>query len=281
MTTPYEALRAIATQQVAIGPRLEHVELYTLGGLLSMFWHWPDGPAGEDPAGVVICGGGAMGGMLGPADGLYHDLGATLAAEHRIALVRVGWRQPNDLDECTLDALGALQLATRRGAPKAVMVGHSFGGAVAVRAGVAADEIVAGVITLATQSAGCEIADGLAGRPVLCLHGTPTSSSRRRAASSSPGSPVASSSPCPAPATSSERPATSCASASSPGSSTSSPESLTAWSWWQWCSASSSWLPSPSSRSAGRPSPSAPSPARPSSTSTKLSTSSPTASRSR
>ena len=161
MTTPYEA----------IGPRLEHIELYTLGGLLSMFWHWPDGPDGDDPAGVVICGGGAMGGMLGPADGLYHDLGTTLAAEHRIGLVRVGWRQPNDLDECTLDALAALQLATRRGAPKAVMIGHSFGGAVAVRAGVAADEIVAGVVTLATQSAGCEIADGLAGRPVLCLHG--------------------------------------------------------------------------------------------------------------
>jgi pimeloyl-ACP methyl ester carboxylesterase len=171
MTTPYEALRAIATQEVAIGPRLQHVELFTLGGLLTMFWHWPDGPDGEDPAGVVICGGGAMGGMLGPADGLYHDLGTTLAAEHRIAVVRVGWRKPNDLDECTLDALAVLQLAARRGAPKAVMVGHSFGGAVAVRAAVAADEIVAGVVTLATQSAGCEIADGLVGRPVLCLHG--------------------------------------------------------------------------------------------------------------
>jgi pimeloyl-ACP methyl ester carboxylesterase len=171
VTTPYDALRPIATQQVTIGPRLEHIELYTLGGLLSMFWHWPDPPAGDDPAGVVICGGGAMGGVLGPADGLYHDLGTTLAADHGIALVRVSWRQPNELDECTLDALAALQLATRRGAPKAVMVGHSFGGAVAVRAGVAADELVAGVVTLATQSAGCEVAEGLVGRPVLCIHG--------------------------------------------------------------------------------------------------------------
>jgi pimeloyl-ACP methyl ester carboxylesterase len=30
---------------------------------------------------------------------------------------------------------------------------------------------VVGVVTLATQSAGCEVADQLAGRPVLCLHG--------------------------------------------------------------------------------------------------------------
>jgi hypothetical protein len=112
-----------------------------------------------------------MGGMLGPADGLYHDLGQTLAADHRIAVVRVGWRRPNDLDECTLDALAVLQMAARRGAPKAIMVGHSFGGAVAVRAGVAAEELVAGVVTLSTQSAGCEIADGLTGRAVLCLHG--------------------------------------------------------------------------------------------------------------
>lgn len=50
-------------------------------------------------------------------------------------------------------------------------MGHSFGGAPAVRAAVLADELVVGVVTLATQSAGCEVAEGLAGRPVLCLHG--------------------------------------------------------------------------------------------------------------
>ena len=34
-----------------------------------------------------------------------------------------------------------------------------------------AEDVVAGVATLATQSAGCEVAEGLRGRPVLCLHG--------------------------------------------------------------------------------------------------------------
>lgn len=163
--TPFEALRALATQQVTVAPGLDHVEVFTLGGLLTLLWHG----TGEEDA-VVVCCGGAMGGLLGPADGLYHDLGVALA-EQGIATVRVGWRTPNDLDECTHDLLAALELAVRRGARTAVTVGHSFGGAVAVRAGVLADDLVAGVATLATQSAGCEVADRLAGRPVLCLHG--------------------------------------------------------------------------------------------------------------
>jgi predicted esterase len=49
-------------------------------------------------------------------------------------------------------------------------MGHSFGGAVAVRVGVVMDE-VAGVVTFATQSAGCEVAAGLRGRPLLLFHG--------------------------------------------------------------------------------------------------------------
>lgn len=165
MSTPFEALRALASQQVTIAPGLEHVEVFTMGGLLTLLWH---GTGDEERA--VVCCGGAMGGLLGPAGGLYHDLGGALA-EQGIATVRVGWREPNDLERCTHDLLAALELAHRRGVQRAVTVGHSFGGAVAVRAGVAADDLVVGVATLATQSAGCEVADRLAGRPVLCLHG--------------------------------------------------------------------------------------------------------------
>jgi len=165
VSTPYEALRALATQRVTVAPGLDHVEVFTMGGLLTLLWHG----RGDEEA-VVVCCGGAMGGLLGPADGLYHDLGVALA-EHGIATIRVGWRAPNDLDGCTHDLLATLELAARRGARRAVTIGHSFGGAIAVRAGVLADDMVAGVATLATQSAGCEVADRLAGRPVLCLHG--------------------------------------------------------------------------------------------------------------
>jgi len=163
--TPFEALEAIATQQVTVAPGLDHLEVFTMRGLLTLLWHG----TGDEEA-VAVCCGGAMGGLLGPADGLYHHLGSTLPAEG-VAVVRVGWRRPNDLDSCTHDLLAALELAARRGATRAVTVGHSFGGAVAVRAGALADDLVAGVVTLATQSAGCEVADRLAGRPVLAVHG--------------------------------------------------------------------------------------------------------------
>ena len=50
-------------------------------------------------------------------------------------------------------------------------MGHSFGGAVAVNAGVALRRVVRGVVTLATQSAGCETAAALGDVPLLLLHG--------------------------------------------------------------------------------------------------------------
>jgi pimeloyl-ACP methyl ester carboxylesterase len=50
-------------------------------------------------------------------------------------------------------------------------MGHSFGGAVAVRVGVGLNEMVGGVVTFATQSAGCEVAGGLQGKPLLMFHG--------------------------------------------------------------------------------------------------------------
>jgi len=163
--SPFDAIRPIGSQQVEVAPGLVHHEVFCMGGLLTMLWHGTG-----DEAGVVVALGGAMGGMLGPADGLYHDLGVALL-EHGIATIRIGYRRPNDLDECLLDVLAVLQLAAARGATKAITMGHSFGGAPAIQAAVVADDLVAGVVTLATQSAGCEVADRLVGRPVLCFHG--------------------------------------------------------------------------------------------------------------
>jgi hypothetical protein len=163
--SPFERLRPIGSQRVQVAPLLTHHEVFTMGGLLTMLWHGVG-----DEAGVVVCGGGAMGGLLGPADGLYHDLGVALT-EHGIATIRVGWRRPNDLDSCLLDMLAVLQLAAAAGAARAVTMGHSFGGAPAVQAGCVADDMVTGVVTFATQSAGCEMADVLRDKQVLCFHG--------------------------------------------------------------------------------------------------------------
>jgi pimeloyl-ACP methyl ester carboxylesterase len=158
-------LGVLARQSVTIEPGLEHHELFTMTGLLTVLWHGP-----PDAEAVLVACGGAMGGLLGPADGLYQDLGTDLAADG-IGTLRVGYRSPGELAQCTLDVAAALQLAERNGAVRAVTMGHSFGGAVAVRVGAALPEIVCGVVGLATQSAGCEVAGGLAGRPLLLVHG--------------------------------------------------------------------------------------------------------------
>lgn len=158
-------LGVLARQSAVVGPGLVHHELFTLEGLLTVLWH---GPA--DAERIVVAGGGAMGGLLGPADGLYQDLGTALSAEG-IGVLRVGYRRPGELAACTLDLAAVLQLAQATGADRAVTMGHSFGGALAVRVGAALAGTVVGVVGLATQSAGCEMAGGLTGRPLLLFHG--------------------------------------------------------------------------------------------------------------
>jgi pimeloyl-ACP methyl ester carboxylesterase len=148
---PLELLEALARQEVVV---------------LTVLWHGdPDADA------VVVLGGGAMGGLLGPADGLYQWLGDEMAtAGSGVGVMRVGWRRPNDLDLCTLDMLAAADLAGRAGAVRFITGGHSFGGAIAVRAGIAMGDWARGVLTFATQSAGCEGAGDLSA-PLLAFHG--------------------------------------------------------------------------------------------------------------
>jgi alpha/beta superfamily hydrolase len=162
---PYERLGVLARQSVEVAGGLRHVELFTIQGLLTVLWH---GPLDADRAVVAV--GGAMGGLLGPADGLYHDLGMRFAADG-IATLRISYRVPNDFARCVHDALAVADLAAQQGARRFVTMGHSFGGAVAVQLGMAMGDHTAGVVTLATQSAGCEDAAGLAETPLLLFHG--------------------------------------------------------------------------------------------------------------
>ncbi|MCU1398666.1 MAG: hypothetical protein JWN62_1775 [Acidimicrobiales bacterium] len=170
-SSPLDSLGIIGSQDVMITPTLRHAEFFTMRGLLSLLWHEPDeAVTAAAPVAIVACG-GAMGGLLGPADGLYHQLGEAWSARG-VAVLRVDYRKPNDLDACCVDVAAAVQLAVVGGdAQRVVVMGHSFGGAVAIRVAVSLPAIVAGVVTFATQSAGCEIAGGLAGRPLLMFHG--------------------------------------------------------------------------------------------------------------
>lgn len=166
--TALEALHPLASAHVAVTPCFEHREVYTHRGLLSILTHIPS-PDDAVGAAIVACG-GAMGGLLGPGQGLYHSLGERWAARG-VRFVRVGYREPNELDRCAHDLACGVELARDAGCSRVVVMGHSFGGAVAVRTAVVMAASVAGVVTFATQSAGCEVAGALGGRPLLLFHG--------------------------------------------------------------------------------------------------------------
>jgi hypothetical protein len=166
--TAMEALHPLASSEVEVTPSFRHREIYTRRGLLTVFTHEPDESVAV-PSAIVGCG-GALGGVLGPGHALYHHLGERWAPRG-VRFVRVGYREPNNLDLCAHDLACGVELARDAGAERVVVMGHSFGGAVAVRTAVIMPVSVVGVVTFATQSAGCEVAGGLGDRPLLLFHG--------------------------------------------------------------------------------------------------------------
>ena len=108
-TTPLDALDVMASSDVLLSPTLRHIEIYTRRGLLTLLWHSPAEGTEVQPGALVLCG-GAMGGLLGPGDAMYHRLGEVWAARG-VNVLRVSYRRPNDLDMCCLDAAAAAQLA--------------------------------------------------------------------------------------------------------------------------------------------------------------------------
>jgi pimeloyl-ACP methyl ester carboxylesterase len=164
-TRPLDLLDVLDHMEVETGGGSRHAEILTRQGKLTLLF---DGP--EDADRVLVMCGGALGGLLGPAGGLYFDL-ARVLAEHGVGSVRVDYRRAGELNNCVLDVAVAIDLAQRTGGNRFVVVGHSFGGAVAISAGAALLELVSGVICLAGQSAGCAPAADLNGTPLLLLHG--------------------------------------------------------------------------------------------------------------
>ncbi len=114
---------------------------------------------------------GAIGGWHSPAHDLYvrlcHEFG-----EEGIASLQVRYRDPHRLEESALDVLAGVAFLESRGAEAIALVGHSFGGAVAIQAAAAAPAVRC-VVTLATQSYGTETVGQLGERcPILLIHGT-------------------------------------------------------------------------------------------------------------
>ena len=88
----------------------------------------------EGGSAAVIWVSGALGGFNGPAGGLYPWLARDLL-QHGISSLRITYRWPNELGDCILDTLAAASVLKGLGARDLALVGHSFGGAVAIIAG--------------------------------------------------------------------------------------------------------------------------------------------------
>lgn len=116
----------------------------------------------------VIMLSGLMGGFAGP-DGMYAELARELF-DCGVTSMRLDYRVPGDCAKCAIDALLSAQYMDDEGVRDLVLLGWSFGGAVAIAAGSMA-RMVRGVVAVSsTDISGCCI-KWLQSKPVLLLHG--------------------------------------------------------------------------------------------------------------
>jgi uncharacterized protein len=146
-----------------LAPGELEVELETSRGTITVQLHPCEGKTG-----CAVFLGGAGGGVKGPANGVYERLAQELVADG-VTSVRVQYREPGEFEECVLDALAACSFLKGIGAQQVVLVGHSFGGAVAVKAGELAP-IATGVVAMSSQRFGTQEVEDL-GKPLLLIHG--------------------------------------------------------------------------------------------------------------
>ena len=145
-------------------------------GPIDALWHpLRAAPAPQAAArGSVLCVGGFDGGFDGPAEGIYGDLAEHLPALG-VGVLRLDFRikaSPGPIEAGTADVLAGLEWLGARGPPPVALIGHSYGGAIVVRA-AARSAHAAAVAALSTQTAGIEPADleRLPPRPLLLVHG--------------------------------------------------------------------------------------------------------------
>ena len=161
------AIQAVAAQEQP--DRTFRLVINTSRGELPAVLH----PCEGEP-GAAIFVGGALGGLEGPAGGLYprtaHAL-ASAADDPGLTGLRLHYRQPGEFQECVLDVLAGLSFLKGIGAQRVALVGHSFGAAVAIKAGELSDRVTA-VAALSSQLYGTRSVERLAPKSLLLVHGT-------------------------------------------------------------------------------------------------------------
>jgi len=140
------------------------VILRTSDGDMEGMFHSAEGNGG------VIWVSGALGGFDGPSFGIFTVLSHELVSEG-ISSLRLNYRFPGEFDECVLDVLVAVDFLQQNRAANIALVGHSFGGAVAIQAGTMSHEVKT-VVGLSSQTYGAHQVSKLSPRPLLLIHGS-------------------------------------------------------------------------------------------------------------
>ena len=146
-----------------MGSGCSQVILGTPSGDIECIFHPADKYLG------VIWVSGALGGFDGPSFGIFASLSRELVSEG-INSLRLNYRFPGDFDQCVLDVLVGIRFLEQRGIEKVALVGHSFGGAVAIMAGTMSNRVKT-VVGLSSQTAGAQRANELSPIPLLLIHG--------------------------------------------------------------------------------------------------------------
>jgi dienelactone hydrolase len=132
-------------------------------GDANAWWH----PA--DSGAAVVALGGVGNDPTGPSR-TYPELAWRLRAGG-VGMLRLQYRHAGDLAACVADVEAAVAFVGGFDVRRVVLIGWSFGGAVAIAAG-AGGPTVAGVATIAGQTFGADAVSRLAPRSLLVVHGT-------------------------------------------------------------------------------------------------------------
>jgi len=120
---------------------------------------------------AVLFIGGADGGFMGPSD--IYEILSELFIPLQIGVLQIDYRIhqfPNDVEQGVYDTQQATKWLISQGYEKVLVVGHSFGGAVAIEA-AAQNHNIRGIVGLASQTAGAMNIVSLVDTPVLLIHG--------------------------------------------------------------------------------------------------------------
>ncbi len=153
----------IGIDQAPVGPNLRRLTFRTTRGDFNAVAHLRKGMHQ-----AVVELGDLSTGLNGPGS-IYPQLANELL-DQGVGSLRLAYRSPGDYAQSAIDVLLALQYLDDEGIRDVVLVGWSFGGAVALSAG-SVGRTVRGIAAISTADVADSCLRRLRSRPLLLLHG--------------------------------------------------------------------------------------------------------------